>query len=132
VVSNNEIERRQDRLEDAIERLTEISSDLNKMIAVHEQRINQNEKSVTLLENVVERRREESELKLKDVYDTIRNEDKNILSELNKMREEQKSQHEEISKKMTAMEKIIWLYMGGFSVVVFLITNFSDIIKLLK
>jgi ferritin-like metal-binding protein YciE len=128
----SEIEKRQDRLEDAIERLTEISSDLNKMIAVHEQRINQNERSVSILENVVERRREESDSKLKDVYDTIRNEDRNILVELNKMREEQKSQHFEISNKMTAMEKIIWVYMGGFSVVIFLITNGSALLKFFK
>jgi chromosome segregation ATPase len=127
-----EVEKRQDRLEDAIERLTEISSDLNKMIAVHEQRINQNEKSVSILENVVEKRREESDLKLKDVYETIRNEDRNIISELDKMREEQKNQHAEISKKMTAMEKIIWIYMGGFTVVIFLITNGSAIFKLFK
>jgi predicted RNase H-like nuclease (RuvC/YqgF family) len=127
-----EVEKRQDRLEDAIERLTEISSDLNKMIAVHEQRINQNERSVSILENVVEKRREESDLKLKDVYETIRNEDRNIISELNKMREEQKNQHAEISKKMTAMEKIIWIYMGGFTVVIFLITNGSAIFKLFK
>ena len=127
-----DIEKRQDRLEDAIERLTEISGDLNKMIAVHEQRINQNEKSVSLLENVVERRREESDSKLKDVYETIRNEDRNILVELNKMREEQKIQHAEISTKMTAMEKIIWIYMGGFSVVIFLITNGSALLKFFK
>jgi hypothetical protein len=127
-----EVEKRQDRLEDAIERLTEISSDLNKMIAVHEQRINQNEKSVSILETVVEKRREESDLKLKDVYDTIRIEDRNIISELDKMREEQKNQHAEISKKMTAMEKIIWIYMGGFTVVIFLITNGSAIFKLFK
>jgi hypothetical protein len=132
VVSNSDMERRQDRLEDAIERLTEISSDLNKMIAVHDQRINHNEKIVSSLENVVERRREESDSKLKDVYETIRNEDKNIIIELNKMREEQKSQHAEISKKMSAMEKIIWVYMGGFSVIMFLISNIDLITKFIK
>jgi len=132
VVSNNDMERRQDRLEDAIERLTEISSDLNKMIAVHDQRINHNEKSMTSLENVVERRREESDSKLKDVYETIRSEDKNIIIELNKMRAEQKTQHDEISKKMTAMEKIIWVYMGGFSVIMFLLSNIDLITKFIK
>lgn len=132
MVSNNDMERRQDRLEDAIERLTEISSDLNKMIAVHDQRINHNEKSMTSLENVVERRREESDSKLKDVYETIRSEDKNIIIELNKMRAEQKTQHDEISKKMTAMEKIIWVYMGGFSVIMFLLSNIDLITKFIK
>jgi carboxyl-terminal processing protease len=58
---------RNNRMEDAIEKLTEVSSDLNKVIAVHEQRLNQQEKQMGNLETVVERRREESEIKLKDV-----------------------------------------------------------------
>ena len=50
---------RNNRMEDAIEKLTEVSSDLNKVIAVHEQRLNQQEKQMGNLETVVERRREE-------------------------------------------------------------------------
>ena len=40
----NNMERRQDRMEDVVDRLTNISADLSKMIAVHEQRLNQQEK----------------------------------------------------------------------------------------
>ena len=61
---------RNNRMEDAIEKLTEVSSDLNKVIAVHEQRLNQQEKQMGNLETVVERRREESEIKLKDVFNS--------------------------------------------------------------
>ena len=70
-------DKRMDKIEDAISRLTTISADLQKMLAVNEQRLIQQEKQVTSLEEVIEKRREESELKLKDVYDTIRVEDKN-------------------------------------------------------
>ena len=124
------VEKRQDRIEDAIERLTEISGDLNKMIAVHEQRLIQQEKQMTSLEDVVEKRREESEIKLKDVYDTIRTEDRSIIQELNKMREEANVQHEKLATKINTMEKMLWVYMGAFSVITFLIAYGPSILKL--
>lgn len=132
MVSNSEIEKRQDRLEDAIERLTNISADLNKMLAVQEQRLSQQEKIIGLISDMVEKRREEYDKKLQNVYDVMRTEDHKIIQELEMMRSEQKKQHDEISKKLTAMEKIIWVYMGGFTVLVFLITNGSVFLKMFK
>lgn len=128
----SDIERRQDRLEDAIERLTEISADLNKMLAVQEQRLSQQEKSTSLIADMIEKRREEYDKKLENVYDVMRAEDNKVIKELEMIRSEQKKQHDEISKKLTAMEKIIWVYMGGFSVVVFLISNGANILKFFK
>lgn len=126
------MEDRRDRIEDAIERLTSISSDLNKMIAVHEQRITQQEKHMTYIEDTLERRREESEVKLKDVYDTIRSEDKHILDELNKMRAEAAERHEKnrqeadardhkLHEKISKVEKVVWMYIGGVTLLVFII-----------
>ena len=132
MVSSSEIEKRQDRLEDAIERLTNISADLNKMLAVQEQRLSQQEKIIGLISDMVEKRREEYDKKLQNVYDVMRTEDHKIIQELEMMRSEQKKQHDEISKKLTAMEKIIWVYMGGFTVLVFLITNGSVFLKMFK
>lgn len=125
------LEKRQNRIEDAIEKLTNISSDLNKMIAVNEQRLQQQEKQMSSLEDVMEKRREESEIKLKDVYDTIRSEDKHVIEEISKFRIESQQQHERISEKINKMEKIIWTYMGGFSVIVFLITYGPTLLKFL-
>jgi hypothetical protein len=123
VVSDIEhIEKRQSRIEDAIERLTEISADLNKMLAVQEQRLSQQERSMGNIEDMVEKRREEYDKKLQNVYDVMRVEDTKILDELEEMRKEQKDQHKALSDKMTAVEKIIWTYLGGFSVIIFLIS----------
>jgi chromosome segregation ATPase len=116
------IEKRQSRIEDAIERLTEISADLNKMLAVQEQRLSQQERSMGNIEDMVEKRREEYDKKLQNVYDVMRVEDTKILDELEEMRKEQKDQHKALSDKMTAVEKIIWTYLGGFSVIIFLIS----------
>ena len=128
----SDIERRQDRLEDAIERLTEISADLNKMLAVQDQKLTQQEKVTSLIADMIEKRREEYDKKLENVYDVMRAEDNKVIKELEMMRSEQKKQHDEISKKLTAMEKIIWVYMGGFTVLVFLISNSGCILRFFK
>jgi predicted nucleic acid-binding Zn-ribbon protein len=123
------MEKRQSRIEDAIDKLTEISADLNKMLAVQEQRLSQQERSMGNIEDMVEKRREEYDKKIQHVYDVMRVEDTKILEELEKMRKEQKDQHKSLSDKMTSVEKIIWTYLGGFSVVIFLITYGPKIIE---
>ena len=127
-----QVERRQNRIEDAIDKLTEISADLNKMLAVQEQRLSQQEKSMGNIEDMVEKRRAEYDKKLQNVYDVMRVEDTKILEELEEMRKEQKEQHKAISDKMSALEKIIWMYLGGFSVIVFIISYGPKILDILK
>lgn len=127
----DQLEKRQNRIEDAIERLTEISADLNKMLAVHEQRITQQERTVGIMEETVERRREEYDRKLQNVYDTMRLEDKKIIEELEHIIEDQKEQHKSIAEKMAGLEKITWTYFGGFGVIIFIITYGPKILEYL-
>jgi len=124
-------DRRQDRIEDAIERLTEISADLNKMLAVHEQKLIHQEKAMINIEDVLEKRRQELDLKLNVVYQTMRDEDKNVVSQLETMRKEQKDQHDVLTKKISSMEKIMWTYMGGVSLLTFLLTYGHKILEFL-
>jgi cell fate regulator YaaT (PSP1 superfamily) len=119
-----------DRIEAAIEKLTTISSDLKSMLAVHEQRIMQQEKVSTNLETVVEKRREEFDIKLKDVYDTMRDQDNNILEEIAKLRTESSEQHKILSNKINQLEKYIFISIGGAMVLTFLISNFTNYFKL--
>lgn len=120
---DNLLEKRQMKIEDAISKLTEISSDLNKMIAVHELRITQQEKMTDSIELVLEKRRDEFEARIKEVYETIEKEDKNILSEIH-------NSYEKLSKKITDMERMMWLYLGGMAVAAFAIANWGDLLKL--
>ena len=126
------LEKRQDRLELLIEKLTNVQIDLSKMLAVHEQRINSSEKNVNYLEEVVEKRREESDIKLKDVYETMRSEDGKILSELNTIRKESTEQHNILAAKINEIEKRLWMYIGGVSVIVFVLTHTETLFKILK
>lgn len=120
-----------ERIEDAIEKLTGVSVDLSKMLAVHEQRLNQQEKQIDNLDGALQDFRGSSELKLKDVYDTIRTEDKNILEEITKIRVEANEQHEKMTDRITEMEKTIWVYMGGFTAIFFLLSYGQNILKLI-
>ena len=126
------IDKRFDRMEAVIERLSIIQTDLNKMLAVHEEKLNVAERNVNHLEEVVEKRREESDIKLKDVYDTMRSEDNKILTELNTMRKEAADQHTKLNEKITEIEKKLWMYIGGVSVIVFVLTHTDTIVKFLK
>jgi len=123
-------EKRIDRLEDAIEKLTNISADLNKMLAVQDQRLFQQEKEMSVMHKIIEERRKEWEERMDSVYNTMRDEDHKVIQKLEELRREQKTQHAELFKKVNDMQKIIWMYMGGFSVVVFLLTNGSKIFSL--
>ena len=105
-----------DRIESAIERLTDISSDLKSMIAVQEQRITQHEKKAEVIEIKLEKRREELDQKLKDVYDTIRSQDISILAELKAVREEHNKHYECLNQKITAIQRYIWMAIGGGTV----------------
>ena len=123
-------EKRIDRLEDTIEKLTNISADLNKMLAVQDQRLFQQEKEMSVMHKIIEERRKEWEERMDSVYNTMRDEDHKVIQKLEELRREQKTQHAELFKKVNDMQKIIWMYMGGFSVVVFLLTNGSKIFSL--
>ena len=121
-----------DRIEQTLEKLADIQIDLTKMLAVHEQRIQVSEKNVNSLEIILERRREESDTKLKDVYDTMRNEDKNIINEIHKLRDKATEEHLQLTTKIASLEKYIWMYIGGFTVVTFVITHGDKIIRILQ
>lgn len=105
-----------DRMESAIERLTDISSDLKAMIAVQENRITQHEKQAEVIEVKLEKRREELDIKLKDVYDTIRSQDRAILEEIKAVREEHNRHYICLNDKITTIQRYIWMAIGGGTV----------------
>ena len=121
-----------DRIEAAIEKLTTVSIELKSMLAVHDQRIDVQEKTTENIQVVVEKRREELDTKLKDVYDTMRDQDNNILQELSKMRAESQEAHTKLNNKINQLEKFIWMAVGGGMVITWIITNLAHFAGFLK
>jgi len=120
-----------DRIELAIEKLTNVSSDLKAMIAVHDQRIGQQEKTTDTINSYLEKRREEMDVKLKDVYDTMRQQDNNILDEISKLRKESTEQHNILSNKINQLERYIYIAIGGGITITWLISYVANYFKIL-
>ena len=120
-----------DRIEAAIEKLTAVSADLKAMLAVHEQRISQQEKDSDDLHDVVEKRRVELDAHLVKVYDTMREQDKSIVEEIAKLRKESTEQHNILSSKIAQLEKFIWMAIGGGIVITWFLTNLANYLKIL-
>lgn len=118
------VEYRQTKIEDAIAKLTEISADLNKMVAVHELRLSQQEKLTDSLEIILEKRRDEFEVRENDIYETIKQEDEKIIKQI-------ENSHDRLSKKIGDLERMMWVYGGGVMVLAFIIANWGDVLKLL-
>jgi arginine utilization protein RocB len=117
----NNVERRQDRMEDVLDRLTNISADLSKMIAVHEQRLNQQERQLNLFENLTERRREEYDEKIGIVFKKIE-----------ELRKDNNIQYEQLSEKIIDMEKQMWRLGGAFAVLAFILAYGPSIVRVLN
>lgn len=109
------------RLDSAIERLTEISGELKAIIAVHEQRITQQEKNTDIIYDILDQRRKETDKRVDDIYNTMRNQDNRILEEIAKMREETQEQFKDMNTAMNKLEKYIWMAIGATGIVSWLI-----------
>jgi flagellar motility protein MotE (MotC chaperone) len=109
------------KIDDAIQRLAAVSADLSKMLAVHEHRLTQQEKSTDHISYLIEKRREDLESKLKEVYETMKEEDGAILEEIKKSRDASDAHHERLEVKVTKLERLALLVTGSALTVGFII-----------
>jgi len=126
----SDLEKRQDRIEDSISKLTEIANDLNKIIAVHDQRLLQQEKDSEVLFKMVETRRKEQEDKLQEVYDTIEDKEEKVLREIKNVRDETRTHFMALNQKMAQVEKYMWMAVGGGIAASWLISFLFKLIKI--
>jgi len=110
-----------DKLDTSIEKLTEVSQNVSKLLAVHEEKLGQQEKINNYFTNIIEQRRSEMDEKLKDIWD-----------ELKDIRSEQRTQHENLNAKLSQFERFIWMVGGGGVAFGFILSYGSTILKLLK
>ena len=118
------------KINSLLEQLVAISTDLKAMLAVHDERLNKQEKQTENLGTTVEKRREELDTKLKDVYDTMREQDNNIFAEISKLRHESSEAHKDLNNRISQLEKYIWLAIGGGIVITWIATNLANYLRL--
>ena len=127
----SDVELRFSKIDDAIQKLAQVSADLSKMMAVQDQRLIQQEKGADLLAKLVENRRIEVEDKIDLVYNSFRTEDRQILDELRGMKDTVNKQHDEQNDRINKIEKLIWMVSGGAAVLGYLINIGTTYYKVL-
>ncbi len=119
-----------DRLDIAIEKLTDVSNSINRMLAVHEEKIARQEESLYIAEQQIEVRRSEMMSKIDELHSRITTNTKEIMSaaqqaHLEQNKEIQKIQRE-IEHRVGVLEKWRHVLIGGSIVVGFLLHKFID------
>lgn len=121
-----------DRLDITIDKLTEVSTTVSQLLAVHETKITSQDIVLKQTVELVEKRRVEVEEKMQLIHDRISENEtkfvdkldkqhKEILEELRRMQESSATQHKAIGARMSKVEKWMWVLIGGAGVVGFLL-----------
>ena len=107
-----------DKFDATISKLTDVSNTLNKIIAVQESRIDTQEKSIEIVHKRISDMKEEIHLDMNSHYETI-------LEELKEMKQEQRKHAEEMSSRVSNLEKWRYVVMGAAIVLGFLLAESS-------
>lgn len=117
------------KLEEAISRMSDVASDMSKMLAVHEQRIQQQEKFSDSIGSKLEKRNDEVDRKFDQVYDAIKQGDNAIITEMKKIAEIRENQFAELNEKISRLERWRWMVVGGAMAAGYGMSLFFNLIK---
>ena len=117
------------KLEEVISKMSDVASDMSKMLAVHEQRIQQQEKLSDSIGSKLEKRNDEVDKKFDQVYDAIRQGDNSIIAEMKKIAEIRENQFADLNEKITKLEKWRWMVVGGAMAAGYGLSLFFNLIK---
>ena len=116
------------RLDIAIEKLTDVSNCINRMLAVHEEKIARQEEAIFEAEGLIETRRIELTTKIDDLHSRITTNTKEIMTAATQQHKEHTDDIQKLRNDLTTrvgvLEKWRWLIIGGSIVVGFLLHKF--------
>lgn len=113
-----------DKLELTIEKLTDVSSNVSRLLAVHETRIENNERTGSQLANLIEKNKESIDNELKNINNKISLTEKELREDIEERNEEVMTKLGTLSKDLQTLQRWIWLVSGGGAVIGFILANF--------
>jgi chromosome segregation ATPase len=118
------------RLDVAIDKLTDVSNSIHRMLAVHEEKLARQEEASVELEQQIEKRRSEVLTKIDDLHSRITTNTKEIMINAAAQHAEQNKEiqkiREDLSGRIGVMEKWRHVLIGGSIVVGFLLHKFVE------
>ena len=114
------------RLDTAIDKLTDVSTSIKQMLAVHEEKISRQEQTDEVIFDKLRERAGEIEQVHKDLTREIQQTEKRLLLEIKQLKLD-------IGGRVGILEKYKWLVLGGSIVVGWILSsNFTTIIAMMN
>ena len=114
------------RLDTAIDKLTDVSTSIKSMLAVHEEKIQQQEKLDEIIFNKLKDREDEIDSVYRDLQREINLIEKRLINEI-------KSLRNDVGPRIGVLEKWRWLIIGGSIVLGWVLSkNFLHIIQMIS
>jgi len=117
-----------DRLDVAIEKLTDVSNSIYRMLAVHEEKLTRQEEAIFEAEQQIEVRRGELMVKIDELHSRITSNTKEIMTAAASQHAEQNKEiqkiRDELKDRVGVLEKWRHVLIGGAIVVGFILNKF--------
>ena len=114
------------RLDTAIDKLTDVSTSIKQMLAVHEEKISRQEQTDEVIFTKLRERQLEIDTVYKELQKEIQQTEKRLLIEI-------KSLKLDIGGRVGTLEKYKWLILGGSIVVGWILSrNFAQIVQMMS
>ena len=119
-----------DRLDVAIEKLTDVSNSIHRMLAVHEEKLTRQEEAIFEAEQQIEVRRGELMIKIDELHSRITSNTKEIMTAAASQHAEQNKEiqkiRDDIHARVGVLEKWRYVLIGGSIVIGFMLHKFID------
>ncbi len=106
-----------EKLDNTIDKLTDISSSIKSMLAVHEEKLSKNEEVDKAIFTLLENRRKESENKFEDLHSRLNKSVVNLREEVElsekRLMCEIKQLNINLGDRVGVLEKYRWMIVGG-------------------
>lgn len=117
-----------DRLDVAIEKLTDVSNSIHRMLAVHEEKITRQEEAIFEAEQQIEVRRSELLIKIDELHSRITTNTKEIMTAAAEQHAQQNKEiqkvRDDIANRVGVLEKWRYVIIGGSIVAGFVLQKF--------
>tara|TARA_Y100000296_G_scaffold84681_1_gene118524 strand:+ start:1708 stop:2139 length:432 start_codon:yes stop_codon:yes gene_type:complete len=118
------------RLDIAIDKLTDVSNSIHRMLAVHEEKLARQEESSLDLEKQIEKRREELLSKIDDLHSRVTTNTKEIMVAAREQNDLQNREiqkiRDELAARVGVLERWRHVLIGGSIVAGFLLHKFME------
>ena len=119
-----------DRLDIAIEKLTDVSNSIHRMLAVHEEKIARQEEAIFEAEQKIEVRRSELLIKIDELHSRVTTNTKEIMTAASAQHQQQNKEiqrmRDELISRVGVLEKWRHVLIGGSIVVGFMLHKFIE------